>query len=103
MVGQFRRHQFFPLLFASQAKAVLADVAQTQPRAADKAREVLERARGLHARCLKHVSERSDLARKSSSPAEMQKKLPGLQTTANALEESCAELNQLIEAVFAPY
>mmetsp|Transcript_29006 Transcript_29006/g.78111 ORF Transcript_29006/g.78111 Transcript_29006/m.78111 type:complete len:619 (+) Transcript_29006:95-1951(+) len=86
-----------------KGKAVLANVAQTQPRAADKAMEVLEKARGLHARCLKHVSERSDQARKSTSPAEMQKKLPGLQSTANALEESRTELNQLIESVFAPY
>eukprot|EP00967_Tisochrysis_lutea_P138023 scaffold248550_cov13-Tisochrysis_lutea.AAC.1 len=32
----------------------------------------------------------------------MQKKLPGLQSTANALEESRTELNQLIES-HAPY
>ena len=41
-----------------QAREVLKGVAEMQARAAEKAREVLDKAKNLETRCLRHMSER---------------------------------------------
>ncbi len=45
-------------LIASQAKALLGQVAALQPKLADKARELIDRARGIEQRMMKQLTDK---------------------------------------------